>query len=150
MNNRGTEDRFISFDEVQRTLIELLLSKNVESNLVNKKNHSPIDLCVENGNIVGMKLLLTLKVSLNFESTSGMTILHYLSKIASKDRAGMEFVIERLCQLDKNSLKESLKKIDINGFEAILYFVRDFTYEVIKNYTSMVLTLTAQLANGDG
>lgn len=121
----------------------LLLNHHVEPNLTNKKNQTPIDLCVENSNIVGMKLLLTPKVSLNYESSSGMTILHYLSKIASQDCEGMEFVIDRLCQLDKNSLKESLKKIDTNGFESILYFVRDFTSEIIKNYQSHVQSLSS-------
>jgi len=105
---------------------------------------------VENGNIVGMKMLLTPKVPLSYESTNGMTILHYLSKVASRDRAGMEFVIDRLCELDKNSLKESLKKIDINGFESILYFVRDFTYEVIRNYQTHVQTMTNDIQQANG
>lgn len=97
-----------------------------------------------------MKLLLTPKVPLSYESSSGMTILHYLSKVASRDREGMEFVIDKLCQLDKNSLKESLKKIDVNGFESILYFVRDFTSEVIRNYQAHVQTLTNDILQANG
>lgn len=87
---------------------------------------------------MGMKMLLTSKVSLSYESSSGMTILHYLSRVASKSCEGIEFVIDRLSQLDKTSLKENLKRVDVNGFEFILYFVRDFTCEVITNFQSSV------------
>lgn len=36
--------------------------------------------------------------------------------------------------MDKNNLKNNLKKVDINGFEAILYFVKDFTTKVKQNF----------------
>lgn len=50
-----------------------------------------------------------------------------MSELASSGPEGMEFVLEKLPMMDRTHLKESLKKVDTNGFEAILYFVRDFT-----------------------
>lgn len=66
-----------------------------------------------------------------------MTILHYLSRIASEGTEGMKFVLDKLTIMDRNILKESLKRVDSNGFEAILFFVKDFTYRVIENYNRL-------------
>lgn len=45
-----------------------------------------------------------------------MTILHYLSRIASEGTGGMKFVLDKLTIMDRNILKESLKRVDSNGF----------------------------------
>lgn len=65
---------------------------------------------------------------------------------------GIQFVIERLQPKDekekdtkkyedRNKLRDALKRTDINGFEAILFFVKDFTSKVKSNFNKRVKIL---------
>ena len=52
--------------------------------------------------------------------------------------------MDRLLDSDRNVLKGALKKIDTNGFEAILFFVKDFTFKVKENFNNRIVTLRHQ------
>lgn len=138
---------------MQYELILKLESKGSCCEVENKKGETPITLCLEKENIEGLKLLLNEQMNLQTENSSGSTLLHYFSHLASEGLEGIQFVIERL-QLkeekekekdkkyeERNKLRDALKRTDINGFEAILFFVRDFTSKVKSNFNKRVKIL---------
>jgi hypothetical protein len=40
-------------------------------------------MCLENGNLTGIRLLMTDDIDMDYQTSSGLTLLHYLSSMAS-------------------------------------------------------------------
>jgi hypothetical protein len=50
----------------------------------------------------------------------------------------MNFVLKRFKNSGVNELKISLKKVDINGFDFLLYFIKNFIKTAKSNFAKMV------------
>lgn len=101
--------------------------------------------------MLGLRLLLKDHLNLQFESSKGYTLLHYFSHLASESSEDIQFVLERLQPKEdkkteeRNKLRDALKRTDVNGFEAILIFVKDFTYKVKENFNRRIGSLEKSL-----
>ena len=84
-------------------------------------------MCIENVNLIGFQKLLTGKINFDIESGDGSTIMHRLSNLACKGISEMTFVEGKLKEAGTSDLRINLKKIDQNGFDFLLYFVKNFT-----------------------
>ncbi len=40
-------------------------------------------MCVENGNLTGMRLLMSEEIDIDYQTSNGLTILHYLASMAA-------------------------------------------------------------------
>lgn len=88
---------------------------------------TPLKLCIENNNLIGLQKLLTGKITFEVEPSSGNTILHCLSSLACKGLEELRFVEKKLKECNQSELKSNLKKIDHQGFDFLLFFVKSFS-----------------------
>lgn len=95
-------------------------------------------MCIENYNLIGVKILLPERIDFEIESSSGYSIMHCLSNIACKGSEEMNFVQKKLKNASVNELRINLKKVDINGFDFLLYFVKNFIKTARSNFDRMV------------
>ncbi len=72
------------FEFITEKLITLLLSKGIDSLSENKKKETPLKMCIENYNLIGVKILLPERIDFEIESSSGYSVMHCLSNIACK------------------------------------------------------------------
>jgi hypothetical protein len=91
-------------------------------------------MCIENYNLIGVKILLPDKIDFELESSNGYSILHCLSNIACKGNEEIVFVQKKLKSASTNEFRVNLKKVDINGFDFLLYFVKNFVKTAKSNF----------------
>ena len=72
------------FEFITEKLITLLLSKGIDPLSENKKKETPLKMCIENYNLIGVKILLPERIDFEIESSSGYSVMHCLSNIACK------------------------------------------------------------------
>jgi hypothetical protein len=64
--------------------------------------------------------------------------MHCLSNIACKGNDEMNFVQKKFKNASVNELRINLKKVDINGFDFLLYFVKNFIKTAKANFDRMI------------
>jgi hypothetical protein len=82
-----------------------LLRYGLNRTLLNKNKESAFEMCVENGNLTGMRLLMNEEIDLDYQTSNGLTILHYLASMAALGNEEIKFVYQRLAKYDANKLK---------------------------------------------
>lgn len=71
---------------MQEKVIGLLLRSGINRTIFNKNKETAFEMCVENGNLTGMRLLMGEEIDLEYQTSNGMTILHYLASMAALGR----------------------------------------------------------------
>lgn len=104
-------------------------------------------MCIENNNLIGLQRLLTGKITFEIEPSSGSSILHCLSSLACRGLEELKFVEKKLKECNQNELKSNIKKIDHNGFDFLLLFVKNFTENASYNFKKSVRRHQALLEN---
>ena len=114
------------------------MNKGIDPLAENKKKETPLKMCIENYNLIGVKILLPERIDFELESSSGYSIMHCLSNIACKGNEEMNFVQKKFKNASVNELRINLKKVDITGFDFLLYFVKNFIKTAKANFERMV------------
>jgi hypothetical protein len=83
--------------------------------------------------------LLTGKISFEPEPSSASNILHCLGSLACKGHDEIKFVEKKLRECSTNELKTHLRKIDHNGFDFLLYFLKSFTESAQNTFRKNVV-----------
>lgn len=90
---------------MQDKVIGLLLRYGIQRSLLNKNKETAFEMCVENGNLTGMRLLMSEEIDLDYQTSNGMTILHYFASMAALGSEEIKFVYQRILKYDTNKLK---------------------------------------------
>ena len=100
---------------------------------------------------MGIQLLLT---EIPFElhpPTRNNNYVYYLTNISCLGWKEMQFVYDKLVSTDEKLLRVELKKVDINGFELLIYLIKKFTETVHTNFrNSFVVYRDELVAEGAG
>lgn len=124
---------------MQSSLIKLLLKNGANPEIKNNKGKTPVDLCIDNENLIGIQLLLN---EINFEPQSKNNhFIYYLTNLACRGKDEMKFVYDKLAQVDEKVLKVELKKNDWNGFKFLVYLIKKFTETVHTNFKKQYLKM---------
>ena len=119
---------------MQSSLIKLLLNHGANPEIKNTKLKTPVDLCIDNENLIGIQLLLR---EINFQSqtqSKNNHFVYYLTNLACRGKDEMKFVYDKLTQVDEKLLKVELKRSDWNGFKFLVYLIKRFTETVHSNF----------------
>lgn len=119
---------------LQEKVITLLLKYGLNRSILNKNKDTAFEMCVENGNLTGIRLLMSDDIDLEYQTSNGTTIMQYLSNMAALGIEEIKFVYHKLTKYDPAKLKESLKKVDGTGCEPLLQFFREFTVNAKSNF----------------
>lgn len=63
---------------------------------------TPVKMCIENTNLIGLQKLLTKKITFEVEPSSGNTILHCLSILACRGLEELKFVEKKLKECNQS------------------------------------------------
>lgn len=69
--------------------------------------------------------------------TRNNNYVYYLTNIACLGWKEMEWVYQKLMATEDRVLRVELKKIDINGFEFLIYLIKKFTETVHNNFRNL-------------
>lgn len=136
------------FSWVQQELITVFVTEEgLDGYQENYFDETPLKLCIENNNLIGLQRLLTEKITFEIESSSGSSILHCLSSLACRGLEELKFVEKKLKECSQGELKTNLKTIDHNGFDFLLYFLKNFTENAAANFRRSVRRQLTVLEN---
>ena len=60
--------------------------------------------------------------------------IYYLTKIGCQGEYQLQFVYSKLLQTDEKILRNEVRKVDMNGFQFLIYFVKKFTECAHNNF----------------
>jgi ankyrin repeat protein len=84
------------YRSVQDRVINLLISYGINKTIQNKNKETAFEMCVENANLTGIRLLMSDDIDLDYQTSNGLTILYYLGSIASLSNEEIKFVYNRI------------------------------------------------------
>lgn len=118
---------------MQSKLIRLFIDHGANTKIKNQKGKTPVDLCIDNENLIGVQLLLT-EIPFQTEGSNKVNkFIHYLTNLACRGKEQMKFVHQKLVQVDERKLKVQLKE-EWNGFTFLVYLIKKFTETVHINF----------------
>jgi hypothetical protein len=95
--------------------------------------------------MMGMQLLLR-EIPFDLHPpTRNNNYVYYLTNIACLGWQEMEFTHSVLLRTDERLLREELRKVDINGFEFLIFLIKRFTETVHLNFRNKYANYKEQI-----